>query len=90
MDLLRAVLQPSFNQDIMAVFSKYQKVSSRTKRGGGGVIWFDLCRGSSKCVCVAVLREGSRECEGERWRRHSDRSPDQGGVQERPRTREAF
>uniref|UniRef100_A0A3Q4GPF4 Deoxynucleotidyltransferase terminal-interacting protein 1 n=1 Tax=Neolamprologus brichardi TaxID=32507 RepID=A0A3Q4GPF4_NEOBR len=25
MDLLRAVLQPSFNQDIMAVFSKYQK-----------------------------------------------------------------
>ncbi|XP_030586197.1 deoxynucleotidyltransferase terminal-interacting protein 1 isoform X1 [Archocentrus centrarchus] len=25
MDLLRAVLQPSFNQDIMSVFSKYQK-----------------------------------------------------------------
>lgn len=29
MDLLRAVLQPSFNDDIMAVFRKYQKV-----RGG--------------------------------------------------------
>lgn len=26
MDLLRAVLQPSFNEDIMAVFKKYQKV----------------------------------------------------------------
>lgn len=32
MDLLRAVLQPSFNDDIMAVFRKYQKVS------GGGVV----------------------------------------------------
>lgn len=27
MDLLRAVLQPSFNDDIMAVFRKYNKVS---------------------------------------------------------------
>lgn len=35
MDLLRAVLQPSFNDDVMAVFKKYQKV--RGHGGGGGV-----------------------------------------------------
>lgn len=27
MDLLRTVLQPSFNDDILAVFKKYMKVS---------------------------------------------------------------
>ncbi len=32
MDLLRAVLQPSFNDDIMAVFRKYQKVRGLTGR----------------------------------------------------------
>jgi len=32
MDLLRAVLQPSFNDDILAVFRKYQKV--RDNSGG--------------------------------------------------------
>lgn len=58
MDLLRAVLQPSFNQDIMAVFSKYQKVSSRTKRGGGGVMWFDLCE--QVCLCCSSSRRRQR------------------------------
>uniref|UniRef100_A0A8C5ELE5 Deoxynucleotidyltransferase terminal-interacting protein 1 n=1 Tax=Gouania willdenowi TaxID=441366 RepID=A0A8C5ELE5_GOUWI len=31
MDLLRAVLQPSFNDDIMAVFKKYHKVRKHTQ-----------------------------------------------------------
>lgn len=34
MDLLRAVLQPSFNDDIMAVFRKYQKVRGHTVGSG--------------------------------------------------------
>lgn len=37
MDLLRAVLQPSFNDDVMAVFKKYQKV--RGHGGGGLCVW---------------------------------------------------
>ncbi len=35
MDLLRAVLQPSFNDDIMAVFRKYQKVRDHSGGWGG-------------------------------------------------------
>ena len=33
MDLLRAVLQPSFNDDIMAVFKKYHKVRGHSVCG---------------------------------------------------------
>lgn len=36
MDLLRAVLQPSFNDDIMAVFKKYHKVRGHTWSTGVG------------------------------------------------------
>lgn len=31
MDLLRTVLQPSFNEDIRAVFRKYMKVTDRSR-----------------------------------------------------------
>lgn len=49
MDLLRAVLQPSFNDDIMAVFQKYQKVRGHTWVGGAVSLLL------TRCVCVAVL-----------------------------------
>lgn len=59
MDLLRAVLQPSFNNDIMAVFMKYQKVRVHT----GGVSSYILVwmRVSSCLVCVIQFYEKAAE-----------------------------
>uniref|UniRef100_A0A8C6NP83 Deoxynucleotidyltransferase terminal-interacting protein 1 n=1 Tax=Nothobranchius furzeri TaxID=105023 RepID=A0A8C6NP83_NOTFU len=56
MDLLRAVLQPSFNNDIMAVFRKYQKVRGHIE--GGQLPALNRCE--HVCMCCSSLRRQQR------------------------------
>lgn len=48
MDLLRAVLQPSINEEIRGVFNKYMKVSA-------GDRWQQQVHGDSSAATEAIL-----------------------------------
>ncbi|TWW61369.1 Deoxynucleotidyltransferase terminal-interacting protein 1 [Takifugu flavidus] len=72
MDLLRAVLQPSFNDDIMAVFRKYhqffEKAAENVKENVGDDVQTDQL---IKEACRNVLEHRRREEEEQEGRRRS-------------------
>uniref|UniRef100_A0A672FWG3 Deoxynucleotidyltransferase terminal-interacting protein 1 n=1 Tax=Salarias fasciatus TaxID=181472 RepID=A0A672FWG3_SALFA len=77
MDLLRAVLQPSFNQDILDVFRKYHKFFEKAAENvkenvGDEVVPDQLIRDACRNVLEHVSDEGQVEVMRDRWRRGTD------------------